>query len=575
MLVSLVRKALKRERTIAELHALAEKHYRSGEFERAEQYLSEIALREEANAKAWSNLSAALLKQQKYRAAVPVLSHLLELEPDLAEAHFDLANCYNRIQKNTLAIRHYRRAIELKPDLDKAHAQLVNALMDACEWYAVEQWCAGFREFIATHPPDEWHRRLEPFCAIQLFPGDIHKAIAVGRAREIARGAADGALRPAPRRHASSNRIRIGYVCADFYDHATAHLTYSLYAAHDRSAFEVIAYSTGPTDGSVYRRHIEKTCDRFHDVRHESARRTAERIHADGIDILVDMKGHTAENRLAIFARRPAPVQVSYLAYPGTSGAEFIDYFISDSLATPPGFESEFTEAIVRLPDSYQVNDQHQPISAEAITRASHGLPENAFVFCSFNRLRKIDPKIFSSWTAVLARVPNSVLWLLAEDRLAEANLRKEAAARRIAPQRLLFSPKAAKPLHLARHRLADLFLDTYTYNAHTGASDALWAGLPVLTCPGKTFATRVAASLLTAAGLSELIAKDLQAYEETAVRLAHDRTMVTALQEKLAKQRLSCALFDTPRYVRNLESAYRHMHDAAMRGAAPRSFSV
>lgn len=576
MLLKFMRTALKRRTPIAELDALAAEHYRRGELDKVEPYLREIALRAPSEVTAWTNLAAVMLKQQKHAGALPILLRAVELQPELAEAHLDLGTCYNRLRQNQDAILHYERAIALKPELHKAHANLVNAYLDTCDWAAVDRWAADFINYKNTHPPHLWTERLQPFCALTLFPGQIAKELAVYRAQRIAQSInrAPNSSRETQSVANPKKRIRIGYVSADFYSHATAHLTFGLYGAHDRREFEVFAYSMGPDDKSVYRNHIEQTCDRFIDVRFESVERTAQRIKADEIDILLDMKGYTSDSRPGIFARRPAPVQVNYLGYPGTSGAEFIDYFISDPIATPPGYDQEFTEKIVYLPDSYQVNDGRQPISAEPVARSDFDLPEYAFVYCNFNRPRKIDRAIFSTWMEILRKVPNSVLWLLKEDVQAEENLRSEAASRNIDPERLNFSAPTDKPSHLARHRLADLFLDTYIYNAHTGASDALWAGLPVLTCPGKTFVTRVAASLLHAAGLPELVAQDLAQYEKMAVQLAESPDALARVKTKLGQQRLSCPLFDTPRYVRNLEAAYRKMHEISQ-GGLPESFLV
>lgn len=577
LLLKLLKTALKRGRPLAHLNTLAAEHYRRGELDRAEQYFREVALQSPSELTAWTNLAATLLKQQRHAAALPVLLRVIELEPGLAAAHLDLGTCYNRLRQNTEAIRHYERAIALDPELHSAHANVVNAYLDCCDWDAVDRWAADFVAYKNTHAAHLWAERLQPFCALTLFPGKIARELAIYRSQQIARSI-EGALGHTQDSRAPSHpksRIRIGYVSSDFYAHATAHLTFSLYAAHDRREFEIVAYSMGPDDKSLYRKHIEQTCDRFVDVRFETEDSTARRIKADEIDILVDVKGYTSDNRLQIFAYRPAPVQVSYLGYPGTSGAAFMDYFISDPVATPPGYEEEFTEKIVYLPDSYQVNDSRQPISVEPVARSDFQLPEQAFVYCSFNRPRKIDRTIFSTWMEILRKVPNSILWLLEEDAHAEENLRKEAASRNIDPERLIFSPQADKPAHLARHRLADLFLDTYNYNAHTGASDALWAGLPVLTCPGGTFATRVAASLLHAAGLPELIARDLNEYQEIAVRLAESREALTRVKSRLEQQRLTCPLFDTPRYVRHLEAAYRRMYEISRNGGAPRSFPV
>jgi predicted O-linked N-acetylglucosamine transferase (SPINDLY family) len=300
----------------------------------------------------------------------------------------------------------------------------------------------------------------------------------------------------------------------------------------------------------------------------------ARRIHADGIDVLVDLVGGAGNGRLEILALRPAPVQVHFLGYPATVGRALVDYFIADPVTVPPGAEAGFDEAVVRLPGSYQLNDDRQEIAAQAPTRAECGLPGTGFVFACFNASYKIDPGVFDAWMRVLSRVPGSTLWLL-ETAPAAANLRREAASHGVEPDRLAFARLVDKPLHLARHRLAGLFLDTPLCNAHTTASDALWAGLPVLTTPGGTFASRVAASLLTAARLPELIAPDLDAYVETAVRLADDPAALGALASRLRGDTSRLPLFDTARTVRQLESAYARMWERYGRGGMPEGFAV
>ena len=575
MLFKLIRKSLQRRKPAAELSKLALEHHARGELEQAEEYFREAVRQTPSDVSAWTRLAATIVSQEKYASAVPVLQEVIELQPELAEAHQDLGLCYARLKDNAAAIRHYRRAIELKPDLAAAHANLVNAYLDCCDWDAVDRWCDDFRAYRETHAANEWAQRLEPFCALMLFPGALARELAIARAAAIERSLdAAGALPPLPPRN-RGRKIRVGYVSSDFHAHATAQLTFSLYETHDRARFEIYAYSMGPDDGSVYRRQIERTCDRFVDVRYLSADRAARRIRDDGIDILIDMKGYTANSRPQIFARRPAPVQASYLGYPGTTGASCIDYFISDRVATPPEHEDEFTEHIVYLPDCYQVNDSRQAIASGALSRADFGLPERGFVYCSFNMLRKIDRTVFAAWMEILRSVPGSVLWLMREDPRAEANLRAAARGANVDPGRLVFAERVDKPAHLARHRLADLFLDTCAYNAHTTASDALWAGLPLLTFPGKTFARRVAASVLTAGGLPELIARDIADYRNLAVRLAQEGGLLAGLKDRLLRNRESCALFDTRRYVRHLEEAYRHMIEIHESGFAPCSFPV
>lgn len=571
MLFKLIQSAFQRRPRASAARETAVALYQRGDLAAAAEAFREIAAAAPGDPTAWSDLAATLVRLEAYEAALPVLEHLIELAPALAEAHLDLGVCCARLKDHGAAVAHYRQAIALKPALDAAHANLLDAHLESCDWNAVERWMADFEAYRAGQPVARWAGRIEPFCALVLCPPELNRELAVERARALS--ARHPALPPAaPRPHA---KIRVGYVSADFYSHATAHLTHGLYAAHDRSDFEVYAYSTGPDDGSAYRRHIAQSCDRFVDVRDETGERAAQRIREDGIDILVDMKGYTANARPQIFARRPAPLQIAYLGYPGTTGAPYIDYFVTDRVATPVGCEAHFTEQLAFLPDTYQVNDNRQPIADAREQRSDHGLPAHGTVFCSFNRLGKIDRAIFATWMTILHRVPGSVLWLVRDGADAVANLRREAAGADVDPARLVFAEKIDKPRHLARHRLADLFLDTYACNAHTGASDALWAGLPLVTCPGTSFVSRVAASLLHAAGLPELVARDLEHYAELAVALANDPAALAALKARLQAQRLTCALFDTPRYVRHLDAAYRAMHRRHAQGLRPASFSV
>jgi predicted O-linked N-acetylglucosamine transferase (SPINDLY family) len=313
--------------------------------------------------------------------------------------------------------------------------------------------------------------------------------------------------------------------------------------------------------------------DRFVDVHAEPHRATAQRIADDRIDVLVDLRGHTDGSRPEVFALRPAPVQVCYLGYPGTTGAPFIDYLVADPVVVPRDDWQWFSEKIVWMPASYQANDAGQRLPDAPQCRAEFGLPEKGFVFCAFNRHHKIEREVFALWMRLLAAVPGSVLWLLPGP--GERRLRHAAACAAVDPQRVVFATKLPKPEHLARHRLADLFLDTYCYNAHTGGSDALWAGLPVLTRPGHAFASRVGASLLRAVGLAELIVDDLSAYETRAVELARHPHQLAALRAKLAANRLTMPLFDTARFTRDLEHAYQRMWEIHRRGEAPQPFAV
>lgn len=369
---------------------------------------------------------------------------------------------------------------------------------------------------------------------------------------------------------AMTDRLKIGYVSADFREHPTAHLMRGLFSQHDRKNFEIFVYALCKDDGSDYYQRIKADADQFVDLTELNNAQAAMRINNEGIHILVDLMGYTGYARTEIFALRPAPVQVSYLGYPGTLGAPFIPYILADDRVLPESVRPYFTEQPVYLPECYQINDDSQEIAATGIQRRDVGLPETAFVFCCFNKPAKIDPVIFTVWMKILAQVPNSVLWLLAADDAVTLHLRREAEAQGIVGERLLFAQRLPKAQHLERHRLADLFLDTRLYNAHTTASDALWAGLPVLTCRGNTFPSRVAASLLQAVGLPELITDSLEDYQAKAIHLATTPAELRSLRAKLAYNRTRAPLFDTPRFTRHLEEAYRLMWDRHVRGLSP-----
>jgi predicted O-linked N-acetylglucosamine transferase (SPINDLY family) len=348
-----------------------------------------------------------------------------------------------------------------------------------------------------------------------------------------------------------------------------------LFEHHDRGQFEVIGYSYGRDDGSPMRARLARAFDRFTDIAHLSHREAAARIRADEIDILIDLKGYTANARPQICAFRPAPVQVSYLGYPASVGADFIDYIIVDEIVVPADQQAFFSEKLVHLPNCYQVNDSRREIAATVPSREQCGLPNQGFVFCSFNNSYKITPAFFDMWMRLLNGVPGSVLWLLESNRLLKSNLRREAAARGVDPDRLVFAPVAPPAEHLARHQHADLFLDNLPCNAHTTASDALWAGPPVLTCCGDTFAGRVAASLLTAIGLPELVTASAEDYERTALALARDPPRLAGLREKLRQRRDTSPAFDLPRFARHIEAAYVRIWENRRDGKRPAGFSV
>jgi predicted O-linked N-acetylglucosamine transferase (SPINDLY family) len=364
-------------------------------------------------------------------------------------------------------------------------------------------------------------------------------------------------------RSSRHERIRVGYFSWDFREHAVATAIAQLFEVHSREEFEWVAFSLGPDTQDAMRKRLEGCFDRFIDVRGRSDLEVAQLSRSLEIDVAVDLSGHTMGSRPGIFALRAAPVQVSYLGYSGTMGAPYIDYMIGDETVIPAGSERYYEEKIIYMPHSYLVSDATRTIAERRFTREELGLPERGFVYCCFNNAYKITPQVFEIWMRILARVEGSVLWLSGSNETAQGNLRREAERRGVAGQRLIFSKRLElMSEHLARHRAADLFLDTLPYNAHTTASDALWTGLPVLTRLGESFASRVAGSLLTVLELSELITHTAEEYEELAVGLAHDAGRLERIRAALAQRLPGSALYDTPRYARHLESAYRSIHE-------------
>jgi predicted O-linked N-acetylglucosamine transferase (SPINDLY family) len=367
----------------------------------------------------------------------------------------------------------------------------------------------------------------------------------------------------------------LAYLSADFHDHPTAYLMAELFERHDRNKFEILGISSGPDRRSEMRSRLIAAFDRFVDVRRVSDLEAARLLRDAEVDIAIDLKGFTQNCRPNILAHRPAPIQVNYLGYPGTLGAEYIDYILADEFVIPGDHQIHYSEKVVYLPGCYQVNDTKRKIAERTPARAEVGLPEQGFVFCCFNNSFKLTPRIFDIWMRLLSRIDNSVLWLLQGSATAESNLRREAQARDIDPSRLIFAPRMKLEKHLARHRLADLFLDTLPYNAHTTASDALWTGLPVVTCAGTTFAGRVAGSLLQAVGLPELVTTTLEDYEALALRMATDQGLLRESKEKLARNRLTAPLFDSERFRVHIETAYTTMRDIHQRGEESKAFAV
>jgi protein O-GlcNAc transferase len=519
-------------------------------------------------AEAFISRGNALLELKRPREALASFDEALANSSDQDVVHNSRGNALHDLKRYEEAVASYEKVLAIRPDFEYAVGMLANAKLHCCDWRArneeAERLTVDIRAGKSSAPPFLFFgisdsARDQLLCS-RIWVRDKYSAPPV----PIWKGERY--------RH---DRIRIAYISADFHEHATAYLMAELFETHDRARFETTAISFGPDTPSGMRARLKRALDRFIDVRQKSDRQVAHLLRELEIDIAVDLKGFTTDCRTGIFAHRAAPVQVNYLGYPGTMGADFIDYILTDRLVIPEGEHGCYTEKVVYLPDTYQVNDSKRVIADRTPARTEAGLPEQAFVFCSFNNNYKLNPMVFDVWMRLLSKVEGSVLWLLEGNAAAVRNLRKEATDRGIAPERLVFASRVRLEEHLARHRLADLFLDTLPYNAHTTASDALWAGLPVLTCLGTTFAGRVAASLLNAIGLNELITHSLEEYESLALELATNPKRPAEIKSKLAKNRGIFPLFDTDRFRRHIEAAYTTMWKRYQRGEPPESFAV
>ena len=552
---------------------------------------------------ALSNLGNVLIDQGKRDEAIDCYQRALIIKPDLYEGHCNLGNALVKSGRMAEAIACYRRSLAIKPDFHTALGNLGFALQDQGN---MEESAVCYQKAIAVKPDNlsahgallhqwlhlcDWRdfqayydrmialfytRRgeINPFFFISLpCSAEEQRLSAVWWAD--AHYPAQPPLCTTRSAENRPDRLKIGYLSSDFQDHATVQLMAELFELHDRDRFEIIAYSYGIDSGTPGRQRIMAASDTFVDLFPVSHREAAQRILDDGVHILVEMKGYTKDARLEIPSFRPAPIQASWLGSPGTVGTPFIDYILSDPFITPPGFEAHFTEKIVRLPDCYQPNDRQRTIAPWHPTRQECAIPAGGLLFASFNKTYKINPTLFDIWMRIVRATPESLLWLWESNPHAAANLRREAEARGVNGARLLFAPFLPSPQHLARYRLVDLVLDTFPCNAHTTGSDALWAGCPMVTCAGETFASRVAGSLLYNVGLPELITYSLEEYEQLILALAQDPARLAAIRHRLQANLPTAPLFDTPRYARGLEAAYEAMWNRLQAGLSPDHIDV
>jgi predicted O-linked N-acetylglucosamine transferase (SPINDLY family) len=569
--------------------------------EAVDAYRSAVAA-DPGHARSYNGLGNALLSLNRVGEALAAFDKAIALKEDYAEAHTNRGNTLRGLNRGKEANEAYRRAISLKPDHAEAHGNLGNLLLLAGHHHAA---IASFEQALAIQPDYPYALGMVASCSAYLcewqrrdeLSRQLVDAVAEGKrateplvmisvtddpAAQLActRPYVRHRYPPAPvplwsgerYRH---DRMRVAYLSADFRDHPVAWLIAELIERHDRARLETFGISFGPGEPNAMRERLKAAFEHFVDVRERSDEEIAALLRESEIDIAVDLQGYTQHARTGVLARRCAPAQVSYLGFPATMGADYIDYILADRFVIPEASRAHYSEKVVYLPDTYQANDTKRRIAERTPTRAQARLPARGFVYCCFNNSYKITPGMFDVWMRLLQSVKGAVLWLVARDEATCSNLRRAARARGVAPERLVFAPRVSPEDYLARYRLADLFLDTLPFNAGTTASDALWAGLPVLTCAGRSFAGRMAGSLLNAIGLPELITHRLEDYEALAVELGNHPERARALKEKLAANRLSAPLFDIDRFRRHIEAAYRTMWEIAQRGEPPRSFAV
>jgi protein O-GlcNAc transferase len=548
-------------------HRLAFLHGQRGQWENAQSVMARAIELNPRAPDAQFLRGTALQKLERHEEAIACFNRALELKPGLAEVGLNRAASLYRLRRYAEAADDYSKILQLAPDYPFVCGNRLFCRLQCCDWRMFESETAAITAAMRSGT-----RVIAPFDAKALF---LSAEDELRCARIWAADQHGGQTAPSlPRQRRSHSAVRVAYVSADFREGPLATLMTGVFERHDRKRIDTIGVSLGPDDGSAARRRCEQAFARFIDVSAKSDIEIASLLRQMEVDIAVDLMGYTEGGRPEIFKHPAAPLQVNYLGYPGTTGSDWLDYLIADRVVVPDDQRGLYAEQIVYMPNTFMPRDTSAVASAP-VTRAGEGLPDQAFVFACFNNTYKFNPTMFDIWMRLLLAIEGSVLWL-PESKRATENLAREAAARGVARDRLVFAPFRKSPdEHLARLRLADLFLDTLPYNAHTTASDALWAGLPVLTCIGQTFAGRVGASLLQSLAIPELITQSLADYETTAARLARDAKALRAIRDRLERHRLTRPTFDGGRFARDLETAYLRMWERYQRGETPASFAV
>ena len=514
------------------------------------------------------NKGNALNELKYYVDAIACYDQVISLKPDYAGAYCNKGNALNELKYYADAIACYDQALLLEPNVDWIIGNLIHAKMKLCDW---NNFSTDVK--LALNKATAQKKSMLPFIGLTLSDNTtLHKNLSQIYTHDkypIDLGLGKISI------DSKKERIKLGYFSANFHNHAIGYLVAELFELHDKNLFELVGFSFGPIVHDEMRQRLVKSFDQFIEVGNSSDLEIAKLSRHLNIDIAIDLMGLTQDARTGIFSYRAAPIQINYLGYPGTMGADYMDYIIADRILVPDDSKEFYSEKVVYLPNTYQANDRNKAISENIFTRQELGLPEKSFVFCCFNNNFKILPETFECWMRILKAVDGSVLWLLQDNQWVVSNLKKEAEKYGVDANRLVFAERAPLAEHLARHRQADLFLDTLPYNAHTTASDALWAELPVLTVMGNSFASRVAASLLSAIDLPELIASSQEEYESLAIELAIDLKKLSIIKKKLVDNRLLAPLFDTPLFTKNLETAYIKMHERYQEGLPPEQISI
>ena len=517
---------------------------------------------------AYNNRGLIFLKLERFKDALDSFDKVVQINPNFAEAYKNKGLIFVEQKNYNEALNNFTQAYKINPNLDRLLGSMIFSKHCISEWKSFDEDLKDLSDKILKK-----YKCCSPFYSLRFFDSpELQKITAETYVKEKYSDKND--LIPITKKK-PNEKIRIGYYSADFRNHAASYLLANLFELHDKSKFELIAFYFGPEKKDEMYYRVSAAFDQFINVKSKSDDEIVRLSREFKIDIAIDLMTFTHHHRFGIFTKRCAPIQVGYLAYPGTSGASCVDYIIADKTLIPEKNQKYYTEKIIYLPDTYQVNDSKKKISDKIFTKQELSLPKDSFVFCCFNDSSKINPEIFNIWMNLLKRINNSVLWLVPQNEIAAKNLKKEATIRNVNPDRIKFAQNIKMPEHLARHKAADLFVDTFPYNAHTTASDALWTGLPVLTLMGESFTSRVGGSLLNAIDLPELITHTKKDYQDKAIELANNKSFLNEIRNKLNKNKLTKPLFNTKLFTKNLEKAYLMIYEKYTQGKKPESIEI